>query len=193
MKNKYDFSNRTSYDGLPCKENEVLVPVVMDRGFKEMVKASGIREEYIETWKIGKYNKKVPVAFVPWPSDQFDDGMKVFNYKVSEYLKKNCHDSKVVSLDKAKEDMLNDERKGYEITFTLELDEKLKCDILLEKLIMEMKAKGPDKLLYLKLRIQGLTKKEIFEKMDSKLKKTQLYEFAKKTDKEIIKLIEEGL
>lgn len=191
MTNKYDFSDRTSYNGLTCKENEVLVPSVMDQEFKEMLRNYGLKEKYIETWKIGTCKKKVPVAYVPWPSDKFDDGMREFNYKVSEYLKRHTYDNRLISIDKAKDDMFDTDGKGYDMTLTMDLDENLKCEILLEDIRIKMKDKGPEKTLYLNLRIQGFTKKEIFERMDSKLKKTQLYEFAKKADEEIKDIIEE--
>ena len=76
-----DFSNRRSYNDIPCKPGEVLVPFVVDW---EMVKHFNMNKDNLETWKF--YGKKVLVAFTPVTEARKDDSMKIFNRQVHVFL-----------------------------------------------------------------------------------------------------------
>ena len=44
-----DFSNRTSFNGKPCGDNEVLVPVLLNDEMKETLKPMGLDYDNAET------------------------------------------------------------------------------------------------------------------------------------------------
>lgn len=146
MENKYDFSNRNSYNGLPCKGDEVLIPVVLDENMKEQLRHDGFKDDNSEAWRIGKNNKLVPVAFVPWSKLKFKDAIKDFNQQVNKYLNRFKTDENILSLDKFQEDSQEEGKAGYDPTGTTVLDESLKYEIKLTRLIDKLLKLDPKKL-----------------------------------------------
>lgn len=193
MTNKYDFSDRTSYNGIPCNEDEVLVPVVLDENMKEQLMLDGFKDSNAETWKVGINNKLVPVAYVPWSKNLLDDAIKDFNQQVNKYINRFKTDENILSLDKMQEDSQKEGKTGYDPTGTRELDESLIYEIKLTRLIDKVLKLDSKKALCIRLLAEGYSKGEILQILDLNVKKTQGYELIKKCQEIAKELIEEGL
>ena len=75
-KNYRDFGNRTSFNGRPCRPDQELVPFVLNDEVRKDCINAGLKEDYVESWTIGK--TEVPVAFAPVPKGHKADNMKEF-------------------------------------------------------------------------------------------------------------------
>ena len=81
-----NFSNRESFNGVPCRSDEELVPAVLTKEMKVTLKPLGLNYDNVETWTF-RHGKKVPVVFIPNKKGLMDGYMTFFNSEVERYLK----------------------------------------------------------------------------------------------------------
>lgn len=164
-----DFSNRRSYNDIPCKPGEVLVPFVVDW---EMVKHFNMNKDNLETWNFG--GKKVLVAFTPATEARRDVAMKIFNRQVHEFLNQYAEQSNVLSLDKMLDDIADEDGKGKDPTGTASLEDTVFLGMVIKDLISEVAQKNSKYGRILELIAQDCDKGEILTEL--KLGKSQGYE-----------------
>lgn len=177
-KNKFyrDFSNRKPFNNIPCKEDEELVPVVLNDDVKATLKSAGLDWNNVETWHFPHSSKKIPVAFVPNSKGNMDTWMKWFNEEAKRFIQDNPMDKcENLSLDKFIEDMSDDDKNSFDPTATTayeDLAETLRTiDILVDSLSSQNVVYGN----ILRLIIEGYDKKEVLDMVDTGKGKTQGY------------------
>lgn len=92
-----NFSNRESFNGVPCRSDEELVPAVLTKEMKVTLKPLGLNYDNVETWTF-RHGKKVPVVFIPNKKGLMDVYMTFFNSEVERYLK-HLDKTKVMTSD----------------------------------------------------------------------------------------------
>jgi len=168
-----DFSNRRPYNDIPCKQEEVLVPFVVDW---EMVKHFNMNRDNLETWKF--YGKKVLVAFTPVTETGKDDAMKIFNRQVHEFLNQYAEQSDDLSLDKMFDDLADEDGKGKDPTGTASLEDTIFLGMVIKDLIAEVAQKNSKYGRILELIAENYDKGEILTELN--LGKSQGYEDIKR-------------
>ena len=178
-KNYRDFGNRTSFNGRPCRPNQELVPFVLNDEVRKDSKNAGLKEEYVESWTIGK--TEVPVAFAPVPKGQKEDNMKEFFKDIKRYITDNAEESSGdVSLDEIMEKVNNDYEHAWDPTGTTH-NEDLHWGLwTIDMLIDDVAAKNPVMGQIIRLLSEGYQKKEILEMVKLGKGKTQGYAFIDK-------------
>lgn len=168
-----DFSNRRSYNDIPCKPGEVHVPFVVDW---EMVKHFNMNKDNLETWKF--YGKKVLVAFTPVTEARKDDAMKIFNRQVHEFLNQYAELSDVLSLDKMLDDIADEDGRGKDPTGTASLEDTAFLGMVIKDLIAEVSQKNLKYGRILELIVEDYDRGEILSELN--LGKSQGYEDIKR-------------
>lgn len=197
-KERFNFCEQTAFNGVPCGENEVLLPVVLSEDMVETLNGSGFNKKYAKTWKFKGAKKKVPVAFVPWPKELEEEGIKLFYEQVSDYLKQYNYDKNVVSLDELEEsekedDSLKKKRKRFkkDPLATRKFDEIERYKQILEYLLQRLEEMDPIYAEYIFWKEQGYNKKEVLEILNLGVKKSQAYDIIKKIETKVYEIIEE--
>ena len=112
-----NFDNRTSFNGRPCRPDQELVPFVLNDEVRKDCINAGLKEDYIESWTIGK--NEVPVAFAPVPKGHKADNMKEFFKDIKRYITGNAEDSSGdASLDEIMEKVYGEEDRAWDPTGT---------------------------------------------------------------------------
>ena len=182
-KNKFykDFSNRKSFNNVPCTSDEVLVPVVLNIEMSVTLKAAGLDRNNIETWHFPHASKPVPVAFVPCNLDKKDVSMKWFNHEVERYLKHlDDKASEDLSLDKFMEDINNDDEGSFDPTATTEAEDAAALMYTFQLLLDQLAALDPKYAHVIQLLAEGFSKKEIIDNVELGKSKSQAYDYIKK-------------
>lgn len=178
-----NFSNRTSFNGIPCGADEELVPAVLTSEMKITLKPLGLNYDYVETWTF-QHGKKVPVVFIPNKKGYMDMYMKLFNNDVERYLK---HTDSILSEDLSLDEFLdniNDEDgEGFDPTGTTEHEDLAMLMLAISDLIQEVSKKYPEADAVLNLLLDGYQKNEIFKQVDLRRGKTQAYAYIEKIQK----------
>lgn len=197
-KERFSLCEQTSFNGVPCEENEVLLPVVLSEDMVETLKCSGFNKKYAKTWKFRGVKKKVPVAFVPWAKELEEEGIKLFYEQVSDYLKRFDYDKNVVSLDELEEsekedDSLNKKRKRFkkDPLGTRKFDEAEIYKYALAYLLKRLEEIDPTYAEYIFWKEQGYNKKEVLEILNLGVKKSQAYDIIKKIEKKTHEIMDE--
>ena len=178
-KNYRDFGNRTSFNGRPCRPNQELVPFVLNDEVRKDCKNAGLKEDYIESWTIGK--TEVPVAFAPVPKGHKADNMKEFFKDIKRYITYNAEDSSGdASLDEIMEKIYGEEESAWDPTGTTCYDDLQLGLSIIEMLIDDVAAKNPIMGQIIRLLSEGYQKKEILEMVKLSKGKTQGYAFIDK-------------
>lgn len=178
-KNYRDFGNRTSFNGRPCRPDHELVPFVLNDEVRKDCINAGLKEEYVESWTIGK--TEVPVAFAPVPKGQKEDNMKEFFRDIKRYITDNTEDSSGdASLDEIMEKVYLEDESAWDPTGTTYYDDLQLGLSVIEMLIDDVAAKNPDMGTIIRLLSEGYNKKEILEMVKLGKGKTQGYDFIKK-------------
>ena len=178
-KNYRDFGNRTSFNGRPCRPNQELVPFVLNDEVRKDCINAGLKEDYIESWTIGK--TEVPVAFAPVPKGQKEDNMKEFFKDIKRYITDNAEDSSGdASLDEIMEKIYGEEDRAWDPTGTTYYDDLQLGLSVIEMLIDDVAAKNPVMGQIIRLLSEGYSKKEILEMVKLGKGKTQGYAFIDK-------------
>lgn len=188
---RWNLSNQTSYNDVPCKENEVLIPVVLSDDMVETLNSSGFNKQNARTWRFKGAKERVPVAFVPWPKKLEKEGMKEFNRQVSDYLKRFKYNNNEVSLDEILDNINDEDKLVKDPTGTTKYDEIERYEYLLEDILQRLEKIDPNFSRYVFLKVQGYNKGEIIEMLDFGVKKSQAYHKIKKIEKVVLKLIKE--
>lgn len=187
MKNRvnerYDLSQEVAFNGEKCRENEVLVPVVLTNDMRKTLLTAGFNQDYARTWKFPGTSQKVPVAFVPWAKEVKEEGIKDFNRQVSDYLKRFDQDKNIVSLDEIMDNIKDEDKKSKDPTGTRKFDSSIEYEIMLADVISELNKINPKMAEYILLKEKGYSKSDIFKEIKLGVKKSQAYEFAKKTER----------
>lgn len=182
-KNYRDFSNRKSFNNIPAKADEELVPVVLTKEMKETLKPFGFDSENVETWTF-PYGKKVPVVFVPNKKGFIDVYMKFFNSEVDRYIKhKEEVKLKHLSLDKFLEDIDDGDGNGFDPTGTTTFEDTAFLLQVFDMLVDDLSEQDENMGKIIRLLSEGFQKKEILDKIDIGKGKTQGYAFINKTQK----------
>ena len=179
-KNYRDFSNRTSFNGSPCRPNQELVPVVLNKEKRRALEKDGLKEEYLETWTFG--TKKVPVAFMSVIKGQKEEYFEeIFNKDVKRFITKNAEDlSGLPSLDEILNKVNDEDESAWDPTGTTYYDDLQIGLSVIKMLIDDVAAKNPDMGKIIRLLADGYQKKEILEIVKLNKGKTQGYDFIKK-------------
>ena len=178
-KNYRDFGNRTSFNGRPCRPDHELVPFILNDEVRKDSKNAGLKEEYVESWTIGK--TEVPVAFAPVPKGQKEDNMKEFFKDIKRYITDNAEDSSGdASLDEIMEKIYGEEDRAWDPTGTTYYDDLQLGLSVIEMLIDDVAAKNPVMGQIIRLLSEGYQKKEILEMVKLGKSKTQGYAFIDK-------------
>ena len=175
-----DFSNRKSYNDIPCKPREVLVPVVLDEEMKKTLEPMGLNKKNAEKWKFPYASEKVTVVFVPVAEEKKDVSMKLFNRQVSDYLGRNTKDEwdELLSTDKFLEDAEDEEGTGFDPTGSSVREDFELLKTMIFDLIEEAKQMNPKYGRVLELLAADYDKGEIVSEL--KLGKSQGYDIIKK-------------
>ena len=178
-KNYRDYSNRTSFNGRPCRPNQELVPFVLNDEVRKDSKNAGLKEEYVESWTIGK--TEVPVAFAPVPKGHKADNMKEFFKDIKRYITDNAEDSSGdASLDEIMEKIYGEEDRAWDPTGTTYHEDLNWALWMIDMLIDDVAAKNPVMGQIIRLLSEGYNKKEILEIVKLNKGKTQGYAFIAK-------------
>ena len=178
-KNYRDFGNRTSFNGRPCRPNQELVPFVLNDEVRKDCINAGLKEDYVESWTIGK--TEVPVAFAPVPKGHKADNMKEFFKDIKRYITDNANDlSGVPSLDEIMEKVYLEDESAWDPTGTTCYDDLQLGLSVIEMLIDDVAAKNPIMGQIIRLLSEGYNKKEILEMVKLSKGKTQGYAFIDK-------------
>lgn len=182
-KNKFykDFSNRKSFNNIPCASDEVLVPVVINIEMYVTLKSAGLDRNNIETWHFPHTNEPIPVAFIPCKRNNKDTSMKWFNHEVERYLKHL--DDKVsedLSLDKFLEDIDSDDESSFDPTGTTEAEDTAALMYTFNLLLDQLAELDPNYARIIHLLADGFSRKEIIENVKLGKGKSQAYDYIKK-------------
>ena len=178
-KNYRDFGNRTSFNGRSCRPNQELVPFVLNDEVRKDCINAGLKEDYVESWTIGK--TEVPVAFAPVPKGQKEDNMKEFFKDIKRYITDNAEDSSGdASLDEIMEKIYGEDESAWDPTGTTYYDDLQLGLSVIEMLIDDIAAKNPIMGHIIRLLSEGYQKKEILEMVKLGKGKTQGYAFIDK-------------
>ena len=178
-KNYRDFGNRTSFNGRPCRPNHELVPFVLNDEVRKDCINAGLKEDYVESWTIGK--TEVPVAFAPVPKGQKEDNMKEFFKDIKRYITDNAEDSSGdASLDEIMEKIYGEDESAWDPTGTTYYDDLQLGLSVIEMLIDDIAAKNPIMGHIIRLLSEGYQKKKILEMVKLGKGKTQGYAFIDK-------------
>lgn len=179
-----DFSNRKPFNNIPCKENEELVPVIINDEMKVTLKYSGLDWDNVESWHFPHAKQLVPVAFIPNEKGQMDSYMKWFNNEVERYLKHNPDsETDVLSLDEFLKNINDEDGNGFDPTGTTENEDQALLTMTINLLIEDLAQQDVKMSQIFSLLIDGYQKKEILNKVKLGKGKTQGYAFIKKTQK----------
>ena len=185
-----DFSNRTPYNGIPCRPGQVLVPVVADDEMCTTLKPYGLLWDNLESWTFPRSAEKVPVAFVLVEEHEKEAAMKDFNYQAHAYLcrfKKTAEDDHL-SLEKFAEDAEDDDADGYDPTGTTENEDNAFTYMVVDMLVEDLNKQNPLYGQVFRLLFDGYKKGEILKEIDLGKEKSQGYAFIKKVQEEAGKL-----
>ena len=178
-KNYRNFDNRTSFNGRPCRPDHELVPFVLNDEVRKDCINAGLKEDFIESWTIGK--TEVPVAFAPIPKGQKEDNMKEFFKDIKRYITDNAEDSSGgASLDEIMEKVYLEDESAWDPTGTTYYDDFQFGLSVIEMLIDDVAAQNPDMGKIIRLLADGYQKKEILEIVKLGKGKTQGYAFIDK-------------
>lgn len=180
-----DFSNRTSFNGVACRADEVLAPVVVDDDYRDYLKELGLKWDNIETWRFPHSNGGVPVAFIPVKADEKERTMKYFNGQVDRYLKRFTKTKwdELESIDAMLDAALDDDKKGYDPTGTTANEDSAFLDMIFKMLIEELNGLDENYGRIIALLADGFDKGEILNQIDLGKGKTQGYAFISKAQK----------
>ena len=141
-----NFSNRESFNGVSCRSDEELVPVVLTKEMKVTLKPLGLNYNNVETWTF-RHGKKVPVVFIPNKKGLMDVYMTFFNSEVERYLK---HLDEVtqeeLSLDEFLDNIDDEDGKGFDPTGTTENEDRAMLLMAIEMLIDELSSQDEEML-----------------------------------------------
>lgn len=182
-----DFSSYRSYNDIPCREGEKMVPFFTT--YKDAVER-GFNMENLETWNIRGH--KILVGFTPAEESLFDEMIRVFNQDVHEAIINYKHYSKNLSLDKMQDDILDEDGSDQDLTGTTEMEEVARVEMGVGMLIEYYYSAGESrKARCIQMLAAGYTKEEIHMFLLSEVKKSRAYEFIKKTQEEGYRLYRE--
>ena len=174
-----NFDNRTSFNGRPCRPDQELVPFVLNDEVRKDCINAGLKEDYVESWTIGK--NEVPVTFAPAPKGHKADNMKEFFRDIKRYITDNAEDSSGdASLDEIMEKVYLEDESAWDPTGTTCYDDLQLGLSVIEMLIDEVAAKNPEMGRIIRLLSEGYNKKEILEIVKLNKGKTQGYAFIDK-------------
>ena len=174
-----NFDNRTSFNGRPCRPDQELVPVVLNDEVRKDCVNAGLREDYVESWTIGK--NEVPVAFAPVSKGHKADNMKEFFKDIKRFITDNAEDSSGdASLDEIMEKVYGEEDRAWDPTGTTYYDDLQFGLSVIEMLIDDVAAKNPVMGQIIRLLSEGYNKKENLEIVKLNKGKTQGYAFIDK-------------
>lgn len=175
-----NFDNRTTYNGCPCRPDQELVPVVLNKELHRTLMKDGLKENYLETWTFG--TNKIPVAFIPIAKGNKKEYFReIFNRDVKRFITDNAEDSSGdASLDEIMEKIYGAEDRAWDPTgTTYDYDLQLGLSII-EMLIDDVAAKNSEMGRIIRLLSEGYNKKEILEIVKLNKGKTQGYAFIDK-------------
>lgn len=189
-----DFSNRTSFNGIPCRPRQVLAPVVADEEMTTTLKPYGLIWDNLESWTFPRSAEKVPVAFIPVEEAEKEAAMKDFNYQAHAYLCrfKNTAEDNHLSLEKFAEDAEDEDGEGYDPTGTTENEDNAFTYMVVDMLVEDLNKQNPLYGQVFRLLFDGYKKGEILKEVDLGKEKSQGYEFIKKVQTEAAKLYDKS-
>lgn len=180
-----NFSNRTPFNGVACRADEVLAPVVVDDDYRDYLKELGLKWDNIETWRFPHSKEGVPVAFIPVKQDEFERTMKYFNGQVDRYLKRHTKTAwdELLSIDEMLEAAEDEDKKGFDPTGTTVNEDSAFLNMIFGMLVEELNSIDENYGRIIELLAGGYDKGEILGLVDLGKGKTQGYAFISKVQK----------
>lgn len=175
-----DFDRRTTYNGCPCRPDQELVPVVLNKEMRRALMKDGLKESYLETWTFG--TNKIPVAFIPIAKENKKEYFReIFNRDVKRFITYNANDlSGLPSLDEIMEKVYLEDESAWDPTGTTCYDNLQLGLSVIEMLIDDVAAKNPEMGRIIRLLSEGYSKKDILEMVKLGKGKTQGYAYIDK-------------
>lgn len=181
----HDFSNYPSFNGVPCRDGEVLMPVVVDDDIKWYLKMHGLKSCNIRTWHY-YHGKTAPVAFIPVRISEREAALICYKKQVNRYLKRfeETEADKLESLDDMLDAIGDEDCKGVDPTATTEYEDLFFLEKTFQLLLERLNELNPNYGKVIRLLASGYTKGEILERINLGTKKSQGYAFIKKAQKQ---------
>ena len=111
---KRDYSNFRAFDNIPCAEDEILYPVVLNEDMAETLKEQGLDRRNIVTVHIPRAKKGIPVVFIRIRKEGIDAAEWYFNLQVHQFLTKGDRwNPNLDSLDEIIERHEEDEDRAF--------------------------------------------------------------------------------
>lgn len=189
MKTYVNLSKQTTFNGKKVEENEVIVPVVFNEEMEITLRPLGLNKANVRKWKFPNTSMKVPVVFMAVDPTQEAACWKYFNNEVSRYLKQYDFDENIISLDKMLDDIVDEDKRGFDPTGSTKYDDLYLYEILLAELLEKIMRIDPKMALCIEMLTQGYKKGEILEALELGVAKTQGYEYIKKAQEIAKKMI----
>jgi hypothetical protein len=155
----HNYDNRRSYNNLPLKPGECLVPIRVDW---EMVKHFNMCQDNLETWRIGP--NKVLVAFAPVKIEDKPAALKQFNADVREHFASFKSDD-VLSLDQFMDEAASEDGKGFEPASPENLEETVMLRMIIQDLLKKIHEINPKYGRILDLISEDYTKGQILDEL----------------------------
>ncbi|MBQ9664271.1 MAG: hypothetical protein IJV40_14085 [Oscillospiraceae bacterium] len=161
-----DFSKFRAFDNIPCRENEILYPVVMDRDMSEQLRMEGLDSRNVVRFAMPGSGRKVPVAFIRIREEAREVTAWYFNNSVHRYLNADTlFGDDLYSLDQILEELQEGEESRTDPTGTERETRELLSSLALDE--VEEKLSRVDPLysrIFSLLRLE-FSKKEILERI----------------------------
>jgi hypothetical protein len=184
-KNYNDFSNRKPFNNIPCRPEEVLVPVVVDDEMKITLKNAGLIWDNLESWHFPYSSQRVPVAFIQVDAHQKEFAMKDFNTQARAYLNRysQSFDDACLSLDQFLEDAEREDSTGFNPTGSTLNEDNAFSYVILDMLVDNLNQQNPLYGQVFRMLFDGYKKGEILDEINLGTEKSQGYGFIKKVQK----------
>lgn len=189
-KNVKDYSNRTPYDGVMPNENEIIVPWVLSKEMKSLLKEQGFKSYQVETHHMPN-GETIKVFFMRIPIENYDSHMKAYNEEINLFITKErdakSHyerkvseemDEPILSLDKIYDDIDDEEGKSYDPTGTNKYEDYASLVFFLNDFLDQIK--DEKKCQIIRMLWEGYERKEIWENVLPEKRKSQAYDYIKK-------------
>lgn len=177
-----DFSNRKPFNNIPCKDNEELVPVVLNEEMRTTLMPAGLDLRNVEKWLFPNAKERFPVVFVPNGKGHMDEAISWLGREASRYLKhKTDFISDDLSIDEFMEGIDDEDSTGFDPTATTKYEDSATLMMTLDMLLDDLAALDPQSAKIIALLDYGYERKELISILGKK--KSQAYALINKAQK----------
>ena len=155
MMNSHDYSACKSYNDVPCREDEVLVPFLVPA---IEIPLEDLNRSNLVLWPFR--GRRLQVGFVPVRCESFEEMLTLFNEDVRRYLSRN-KPSNEVSLDALLDAQSDEDSAGFDPTGSAEQEEELLLELKLEAVLRQLDEIDPRYSSIIRLLRLGYGKGEV--------------------------------